>query len=320
MPDQLKRPYIIAHRGASGQMPEHTLEGYRKAIEFGADFIEPDLVMTKDHKLVARHDIYLSTTTNVSDLPEFDGRRRCHALAPGGMEGAGDWLVEDFTLDELRRLRARQAYPGRDAGHDDKYLIPTFEEILRLAIEQTAATGRPIGVYAETKHPGYHKDMGFDFAAQLLGNFDKAGAGEGTIPLILQSFEMSILLDLRIKCDLPLIYLVERGESSLKPDIKKIFQYIDKYKENINGIGPDKALLLDAAGRDAGFVGAAHERGLEVHPWTFRNDALPKGFSQPEDEYFSYFDLGIDAFFSDFSGTAFEARKRWLETGLVTGR
>jgi glycerophosphoryl diester phosphodiesterase len=149
------RPLVIGHRGASGYLPEHTLASYRKAIELGADFIEPDLVVTKDGELVARHEPNITATTNVADLPQFASRKTTRKV--DGVSETG-WFVTDFTLAELRTLRAKQPNPARDPSFNNQFTIPTFREILELAKAESARTGRTIGVYPETKHPTYHVD------------------------------------------------------------------------------------------------------------------------------------------------------------------
>ena len=169
-----ERPIIIAHRGASGVLPEHTLAAYERAIEQGADFIEPDLVITRDRHLVARHDRYLSTTTNVSDLSEFAARK---TVKPG--RDAADWYVEDFTLAELKTLRARQPRAGRSKAYDDQYEIPTFGEVLELVAGRSEALGRPIGVYPEAKQPGALNALGYSHDADLLAALRKYGFGAG---------------------------------------------------------------------------------------------------------------------------------------------
>ena len=154
-----EQPAIIAHRGASGYLPEHTLEAYTLAIDLGCDFIEPDLVFTKDGHLVVRHEGYLSPSTDVADHPEFADRKK-HSKT----FGFEDWFTEDFTLEEIKTLHARQAYPGRSREYDGKFLIPTFMEVLELARAKSKEKARPIGVYPETKHPGHYKKLGHDFA------------------------------------------------------------------------------------------------------------------------------------------------------------
>src|SRR5512145_2814403 len=151
------KPLVIGHRGAAGYLPDHTLEGYRKAIELGADFIEPDLVATRDGVLVARHEPNITSTTDVRERPEFASRKTRRTV--DGVEEEG-WFVTDFTLAELKTLRAIQPFPDRDPAYNGKFQIPTFDEVLDLARSESARVGRSIGVYAETKHPTYHASLG----------------------------------------------------------------------------------------------------------------------------------------------------------------
>ena len=289
-------PLIIAHRGASGYRPEHTLAGYSLAIEMGADYIEPDLVITKDGHLVARHDNYLSTTTDVADHPEFAEKRR---WSPGFTKD--DWFVEDFTLAELKTLRARQAFPGRSAEYDGQFEIPTFDEIMALARDRSEALGRRIGVYPETKNPSYFKAIGLDFEVPLLDILDRYGYGEKGAPVFIQSFEKEILQSLRSKTELPLIMLLEpqpedgpiAGPITPPVSLERIAEYAD-------GVGPAKSLLLTEDGHDSGFTSAAHALGLAVHAWTFRADRLPEGIVSAREEYLIYFELGVDGVFTDF--------------------
>ena len=300
-------PLIIAHRGASGEMPEHTLAGYTLAIEMGADYIEPDLVITKDGHLVARHDNYLSTTTDVAEHPEFAGKR-CRNVALK----RDDWFVEDFTLAELKTLRARQPFPGRSRAHDGLYEIPTFAEIMALAGARSDELGRRIGVYPETKNPSYFKTIGLDFEVQLLELLDRYGYGAVGSPIFIQSFEEEILQSLRHKTGLPLIMLLyPRREDN--PDAASFEPHIalEKAAEFAYGVGPSKSLLITDDGRDTGFVATAHALGLAVHPWTFRADRLPAGTISAEDEFLAYFRLGVDGVFTDFPDLGLKAREKY---------
>ena len=312
-------PLIIAHRGASGYRPEHTLEGYKLAIEMGADVIEPDLVVTKDGVLVARHDRYLSTTTDVSDHPEFADRRKPNADPKG--EVKDDWWIEDFTLAELKTLRARQPFPGRSKEFDDQFEIPTFAEIIALAERESKAADRRVGIYPETKHPGYFSSIGLDFEAPLLAALKGFQAG----PVFIQSFEAEILKRLRDKTDATLVQLVYEEEPGAGSNIP-----LEEIAIFADAVGPAKTLLADKGNHDTGFVSRAHELGLMVHPWTMRNDqpdyfrALiensdgavttqeSSGDRHPDlaiSEFHYFFQLGVDGVFTDFADTSFEARK-----------
>lgn len=322
-------PLIIAHRGASGYRPEHTLAAYGLAIEQGADVIEPDLVMTRDGVLVARHDRYLSTTTDVADHPAFAARQRPDPA--GGDDARTDWWVEDFTLAEIKTLKARQPFAGRSQEFDGLDDIPTFNEILALAQERAAAMGRPVGVYPETKHPAYFASIGLDFADPLLAALDGFEAG----PVFIQSFEPEILKRLRPRTSAHLVQLVFEQTPGAGPNhaLEDIAQYAD-------GIGPDKALLLNQSGErfTPEYIREAHGLGLFVHPWTFRNDqpnprlidfidrgvitgpdnpapphvadyVNPAIAERPDFELELYFSMGVDGVFTDFPDTAIAVRE-----------
>ncbi|RMD87685.1 MAG: glycerophosphodiester phosphodiesterase [Alphaproteobacteria bacterium] len=291
------RPVVIAHRGLPGHLPEHTLEGYRLAIELGADYIEPDLVFTADGHLIARHDHFLSTTTDVADHPEFADRKR-------EIDGHSDWWSEDFTLAEIRTLRARQAFPDRSHEFDDRFAIPTFDEVLELVESESRRRGRRIGVYPETKHPGYFAGRGFDFVPPLLASLARHGFRGRDDPVFIQSFEAPILRRLRSETDIRLVFLIEpKTDASGVPvdyDPPLPFAELAGFTD---AIGPSKALLLRPDGTDSGFVARAHAAGLMVHIWTLRDDRTPAGFPSPEAEYRRFLALGIDGFFTDFAAS-----------------
>lgn len=303
-------PLVIAHRGASGYLPEHTLEAYALAIDQGADVIEPDLVFTKDGVLVARHDRYLSTTTDVVDHPEFSSRRR----ANGDVTDAPreDWWIEDFTLAELKTLRARQPFPGRSKEFDGLYAIPTFEEVLALVSKKATQAGRPVGVYPETKHPAFFRlFIGHDFEKPLLAALERFDAG----PVFIQSFEPDILKRLKGKTNAKLVQLVDADASGARRiPLEEIAAYAD-------GVGPTKALTLNNDLSDTGFVAAAHGLGLFVHPWTFdeprsfEGDAMSGYFIFSDDrgatqcELLHSFTVGVDGVFANFPDVAVAVRK-----------
>ncbi len=289
-------PIVIAHRGASGVLPEHTLAGYARAIEMGADYIEPDLVITKDGHLVARHDRYLSTTTDVATRPEFADRK----IEKLGHDGA-DWFIEDFTLAEIKTLRAVQPRAGRSTEFDGLYEIPTFDEILDLITTQAKTLGRRIGVYPETKHPSIFTGLGLRHDDALLSSLSKYGFDGADDPVFIQSFEMENLERLNAKTNIRLILLTEK-----RPDFKRAAKTVD-------GIGPSKKLLLTDTHEDTGFIAAAHAAGLAVHPWTFRDDALDPKFPDIDTEIKAYYALGVDGIFSDFPDTALSARQTYKD-------
>ena len=313
-----KPPIVIAHRGASGERPEHTLASYRLAIDLGADYIEPDLVLTKDGVLVARHENEISETTDVAKHPEFAARKTTKII--DGAEVTG-WFTEDFTLAELKTLRARERLPKlRSTDYDGQFDIPTFEEILTLLAEVNKGRKQPVGVYPETKHPSYFVAIGLPHEAPLLAMLDRFGYRGRAAPVFIQSFEVGNLMDLRAKSDLPLIQLMDAaGGPADRPGtsyaamtspagLKMIAAYAD-------GIGPNKAMVIPRAalgrlGKPTTLVRDAHDARLKVHPWTFRreNYFLPlgdKGGINPAAhgdltaEIKAYLDTGIDGLFTD---------------------
>lgn len=321
IPLQIARaePLLIAHRGASGERPEHTLASYERAIDQGADYIEPDLVLTKDGILVARHENEISGTTDVADHPEFADRKTTRRI--DGIDMVG-WFTEDFTLAELRTLRARERLPDlRPANKrfNDLYLIPTFEEILKLVRAKEAETGRRIGLYPETKHPSYFAGIGLPHQAALLDLLSRYGYQTEADPVFIQSFEVANLKALRAATRLRLIQLVdgEGGPADLPgtryADMLTV-QGLTDIATYADGLGPSAALLIDAQGPTA-LVGRAHDAGLQVHVWTLRmeNGFLPAQYQRPDDpqgrgDFAGYVravaNTGVDGIFSDFPGRA----------------
>jgi glycerophosphoryl diester phosphodiesterase len=201
-----EKPLVVGHRGASGYLPEHTIEAYRKAIEIGADFIEPDLVATKDGVLIARHEPMLSGTTDVAERPEFADRKTTKAL--DGVDTT-DWFASDFTLAEIKTLHARQAMPERDQSMNGKLPIPTFGEVIELAKSESARLGRTIGIYPEIKHATFHDQLGLKLEDRLVAALAAAGWTDKTAPVIIQSFEVANLKYLRGKTGMRLFQLVD---------------------------------------------------------------------------------------------------------------
>lgn len=289
-------PHVIAHRGASGERPEHTIEAYQLAIDQGADIIEPDLVMTSDGVLVARHDRYLSTTTNVADHPEFADRRRVSG-------GRDDWWVEDFSLEEMRTLRARQPFDGRSATFDDQFLVPTFEEVLDLAAEHGVRTE------PEVKSPGHFVSIGLDPMPELVRILRERGLEGADATTAIQCFEPDFLARLDGEVDTPLLMLVfpmQELDPSVGPLVPTVA--LNVLAEFADGVGPDKSLLIDAEGADTGFVARAHALGLAVHPWTFRDDRPVADDVSIEEELRRIYALGVDGVFTDFPATALRVR------------
>lgn len=314
-------PIVIAHRGASGYLPEHTLEGYRRAIELGADFIEPDLVMTSDGALVARHDIWLSDSTDIAEHPEFADRRR-------EVKGRLDWYASDFTWDEISTLRARQAFPGRSTAWDGRLRIPRFEEIIALARDMEARSGRRIGLYPEIKQRPFFMEQGLDPAERMVAVLrDMRFTDPGR--LFLQAFEPETLEFLKARIDAPLVQLVdavevkgtahdmqEGGRRVTTPPQFRPSVSLERAKEYSYAVGPSLKLLFAADGRIGEYVAEAHAAGLRVHPWTMRDDHLPPGMADPRSWYEMVFATGVDGIFTDFADTAVAVRAAVLARHL----
>jgi glycerophosphoryl diester phosphodiesterase len=321
-------PLIIAHRGASGYRPEHTLESYRLAIALGCDYIEPDLVITRDGVLIARHENELSETTDVGDRPEFGDRRTTKVI--DGLERTG-WFAEDFSLAEIKSLRARQRLPCRSAAYNDQFVIPTFAEVIALAQQASQVTGRRIGIYPETKHPSYFQALGLPLEPPLLAQLEATGYTGRDAPVMLQSFETANLQALRAQTQVPLVQLMDephlRQADSQRPyaelltpgGLEAIAQYAD-------GIGVEKRAIVpqDSANPTrllppTALVPTAHAAGLKVHVYTFRSDGAylhPAYDGDPVAEYDQFFQLGVDGVFSDFTDHAVAGRDRhWPAAG-----
>ncbi|MET0659724.1 MAG: glycerophosphodiester phosphodiesterase [Steroidobacteraceae bacterium] len=328
-------PVVIAHRGASGYRPEHTLESYTLAIEMGADFIEPDLVSTRDGELIARHEPLLDTTTNVSRLPQFAARKTTRVM--DGVATTG-FFTCDFTLEEIRQLRAIQPNPARSKAYDDRLLVPTFDEILQLLVREQARRGREIGIYPETKHPSFHRALGLPLEDRMLDLLGHYQLDHAKAPVWLQSFESANLQYMRRRTALPMAQLIDvkairfeaneprfdianyddpRGTAAPRTlaDIARYAQAVAPWKRLIV---PARDVIADA--KNDGdretlpprtLIAAAHEGGLEVHTWTFRNepDMLARNYhGDPAREFAEFFALGIDGVFADFPDTAVAAR------------
>lgn len=324
-------PLVIAHRGASGYRPEHTLASYELAIEQGADFIEPDLVATKDGHLIARHEPVLDATTDVTSHPEFAGRRTTRVVDGKSITA---FFASDFTLAEIRQLRAVQPNPARSKQYDGQLQIPTFEEILDLVAKEGTARHRHIGVYPETKHPSFHLELGLPLEDRLLVALRRRHLDRADAPVFIQSFESANLQYLRSRTKLPLVQLLDDGALEFDADGVRIVRVnIPQYTDE-RGAAPPRALAdiakyADAIGpwkrqilRDVqaatllktSLVEQAHAAGLKVHTYTFRNESamLASQYqNDPRPEYREFFEMGIDGVFSDFPDTALAARNSY---------
>ncbi|MCC5634840.1 glycerophosphodiester phosphodiesterase [Nostoc sp. CHAB 5844] len=327
-----KKPIIIAHRGASGYRPEHTLAAYELAINFGAEYIEPDLVSTRDGVLIARHENEISQTTDVANHPEF-AQRQTTKIIDG--ESKTGWFTEDFTLDEIKRLRAKERIPQirqQNTIYDGLFEIPTFTEIIEL-VKNHSPIGRTIGIYPETKHPSYFKSINLALEETLLETLQANGYQGENAPIFIQSFEVKNLQYLAQKTSLPLVQLINitgkpfdfvvSGDVHTYADLVTISELkeIAKYAKAI-GIHKDILVPRDNTNKlqsPTSLVNNAHAVGLQVHVWTFRNEDcfLPLDFQgNPQAEYELFFSLGIDGVFSDFSDTALMVRDRFTSIDI----
>ena len=292
-----QKPIIIAHRGASGYWPEHTELAYRKAIDMGVDFIEPDLVFTKDGHIICRHDRYLSTTTDIADRPEFADRQ---TEKPG--LASADWYAEDFTLEEIRTLRCRQLWPNRPKDHDDQYGVMTFAELLALVAQESDRLGRPIGICPELKHPQILLELGHDFLPGALELLAEYGFGTAQRPVLFQSFDPGTLQRARPLTNLPLVQLIRNEDFSLRTiQPSSIAEDAASYADVI---APHKSLVIDQDGQDTGFVDRCRAMGKKIQVWAFVDEMVNPAFDTMEDEIRAHLALGIDGLFSDFPDRA----------------
>ena len=297
---------IIGHRGASGHRPEHTLESYSLAIAMGADFIEPDLVSTKDGVLIARHENEIGGTTDVAD--RFPGRKTTKTIDGQSITG---WFTEDFTLAEIRTLRAKERLPFRSHDRDGQYPIPTFEEVLALAETKAREVGRTIGVYPETKHPTYFRSMGLALEQPMLETLARHGKTDRSAPVFIQSFEPANLQLLRPMTTLRLVLLLDQNADVSPARLTEIRKYAD-------GIGPNTRLIVPAnpdgtLREPTTLVADAHKAGLLVHVWTLRSEPAflsPSYGGDPLEEYRQFAALGVDGIFGDFPDVAFAALRK----------
>lgn len=342
-------PLVIGHRGASGELPEHTLESYERAIAQGADFIEPDLVLTADGVMIARHEPMLDATTDVA--AKFPASRMATKMVDGVSTTA--YFAGDFTLAEIKTLRAKQARAGRPTDYDGLFAIPTLAEVINLAQTEAAKAGRTVGIYPEIKHSTFHADLfgAHVFEDKLVTSLHAAYGNSATAPVFIQSFEVANLQYLNSQTNIRLVQLIDAddvnadGSMSLVAPYRQPYDFVvagdprlfsdlltgtglDFVKTYADAIGPWKPYLVktvnDNVDRNGdgkitlndrrvegstGVLEAAHTRGLLVHTWTFRNDASGYGFSDPMLEMQYYMNLGIDGVFTDFPATGITARK-----------
>ncbi|MES2818898.1 MAG: glycerophosphodiester phosphodiesterase [Pseudomonadota bacterium] len=323
LPRAEARPLIIAHRGASGYVPEHTLAAYALAILQGADYIEPDLVMSKDGHLLARHDNELGLTTDVSRHPEFAARRRTQTIDGVSLTG---WFSEDFSLAELKTLRAIERIPQVRPGNarlDGAFEIPTLQEIIDLVKSLQLSQQRTIGLYSETKHPSHFQQLGLALEKPLVKLLKRNGYHNAKAPVYIQSFEVDNLKALSRLTSIRLVQLFGAGQPYDQQLLGSGLTYaqmaspagLAAIAQYAAGVGPEKSYIIprDANGNlgsPTAFVAQAHAVGLKVHPYTFRgeNTFLPSNLRSDDDpqargnsaaEIRAFLDAGIDGLFID---------------------
>lgn len=329
MPNSAPAPLVIAHRGASGERPEHTRAAYELAIEQGADFIEPDLVMTRDGHLIIRHENEIGETTNVADRPEFAARRTTRDVDGRPVSG---WFTEDFTLAELKTLRARERLPAlrpASAAFDGQEPILTFDEAVAIARQGGARTGRVIGVAPELKHPSHFAALGLPMEDVFVAALERHGLTGADAPVLIQCFEVGTLERLATRIDAPLLQLMQASggpadrlgvtyaEMATPPGLAEIARYAE-------AVGVQDLMIVprDDAGRalaPSALTNDAHAAGLKVVVWTFRAENLflpaqyckgqaPADHGDLEAYLKAVYALGVDAVFSDFPAAAVAAR------------
>ncbi|MFI9354116.1 glycerophosphodiester phosphodiesterase [Streptomyces lydicus] len=339
-PRDLPVPLIVGHRGASGYRPEHTFGSYQLALDMGADVIEQDLVPTKDGHLVCRHENDITATTDVSAHPEFAARKTTKTV--DGVQLTG-WFTEDFTLAELKTLRAKERIPGtrqHNTLYDGRWQVPTFEEVLQWAEREGRKRGRRVWLHIETKHPTYFRTLGLGLEERVAEALRAHGRHRRNSPNFLQSFEPSSLQRLGKLVDCPKVVLlgtlkdrpwdfVASGDPRTVADLVKPegLRWIAGFAE---GIGPDLTVIIprdkdNKLGTPTSVVEDAHAAGLVLHPYTVRNENtfLPADFRKGTDPtaygdslgvFKAYLATGIDGLFSDNCDTALlaaaEFRKR----------
>jgi glycerophosphoryl diester phosphodiesterase len=294
-------PRIIAHRGASGYRPEHTLDGYSLAAAQGADVLEPDLTMSRDGVLYARHDLGLARSTDVASRREFATRAR-------DIAGVRDWWINDFDAAELDTLRAVQPLPQRGTQYDGRFVLPRFAMTLDLLAALTLKHGRPLALYPEVKHPQYFRALGRDPVAALHADLAPRNLLGPNSPIWVQCVDHAVLREAAELCGNPCFALLE----SVPADLSDRDALLRGLAAWARGVAPSKYILWDNAGNDTGLTAAAHAHGLQVHAWTFRDDHSPAPFLTSREEQHFAFALGVDALFCDFPDTAVAAREAFI--------
>lgn len=320
---------VIGHRGACGYRPEHTLASYGLAVELGADYVEPDLVATRDGVLVARHEHEISATTDVAEHRELAHLRTTKTVAGQAVSG---WFTEDLTYAELRTLRCRERLPAlrpASALFDDRFRVPTLDEVLDLAVRAGARRGRPVGVYPELKHPSYFRSRGLPVEDLLIEGLRRFGLDDAEAPVFVQSFEPGALRRLSFRTRVPLVQLVPVGgaphDAASTGDHRTYAELTrpDGLRDLagvVTAVGVDKRLVLPRTedgrlGERTALVDDAHAAGLLVHAWTFRSENTflptpmrdgddPGGLGRDTAEYAAFAAAGVDGVFTDHPDAA----------------
>jgi glycerophosphoryl diester phosphodiesterase len=322
-------PPVIGHRGAPGYRPEHTLASYELGARMGADYVEADLVSTKDGVLVARHENDISRTTDVADHREFRSRRTTKTI--DGVRTTG-WFTEDFTLAELKTLRAGERLPAIRPGnrkYNGRFEVPTLQEIIDLTKRLSGELGRDVGLYLETKHPTYFRSIGTPLESALIDALRRNGLDRADSTVFLESFEPGSLRTLHAAVGDRLVQLLAEPRdrpadyvAAGRPGTYRSMATaagLRTVATYANAVGPSKDYVIPPGGRPTAFVRNAHLAGLAVHPYTFRDENQflppqlrrgggPNAHGDAVAEYHLFFAAGIDGVFSDYPDAAVEAR------------
>ena len=299
-----QRPIIISHRGACGYIPEHTLQAYDVAAYMGADFVEPDLVPTKDHQLLINHEGVLNDTSNVALLPQFANLLTTKTIS--GFDGnttITGWFTEDFYLYQLKEIRAKQRLSFRPNTFDYLFKKITINEALDWVIsinqQRIAANQSLLGAYIELKNPSYYNSLGFPVENLLLQvlkdrKIDTIKGASAICPIILQCFELSSLQYMANHTDLPLVYLIKQTN---------LLYNVTDYQDIVNGVGPNIEMVLNTDGSPTQFVQQAHNGNLAIHPWVIRDDVPLYGWARQQ-IYENTLNAKLDGVFDEFPDSA----------------
>ena len=340
------KPHIIGHRGACGYMPENTIEGYKLALDLDVTHIEPDIVMTRDGVLIAKHETMLSINTDVADRKEFENRKTTKNIDG---EMITDWFASDFDLHEIKTLKAYQQVVDRPQEHNGKFSFLTLEEIIQFIQQESINRGKEIGVYLEIKHASFHNNLGLKIEDEILKLLDKYNWNHADAPIYIQCFEVSGLQYIREKSSVKIMQLIdasytdEKGDIVLDPPHHKPYDFVlnndertfkdllteeglDFVKSYANGVSVWKSYIIkpvpkkidengdykleDSTGETTDLIDRVHANGLRINAFTFKNERrflLNNYSNNPSLEYRKFFELGIDGVFTDFPDVARKA-------------